>query len=183
MNVTIYFYKLIAQDLECTVCLPLYEMASNGQKSCFTISLKGSFMSPYSTIREETSKFPLSEAKSMLRFYGANHFICIRSHTSVWTSNIGDSVSVIQMKNLDHPNSFNKTFCAFDTENQYLNLVCFQRSYTVLGHTDTLCWLSTVPKLQSPLHSQQNETSSMRADYTCLIHFCIMWHVNQQKFT
>ena len=100
----------------------------------------------------------------MLRFYGANHFMCIRSHTSLCTSNIGSSVSVIQMKKLEHPNGFNKTFCAFDTENQYLNLVCFQRSYTVLGHTGTLYWLSTVPKLQSPLPSQQNKASSMRAD-------------------
>lgn len=183
MNIAIYFYKLIAQDLECTVCLPSYELASYGQKSCFTISLKGNFMSPYSTIRKETSKFPLSETKSMLRFYGANHFMCICSHTSLCTSNIGSSESVIQMKKLEHPNSFNKTFCAFDTENQYLNLVCFQRSYTVLGHTGTLYWLSTVPKLQSPLPSQQNKASSMRADCTCHIHFCIMWHVNQQKFS
>lgn len=148
MNIAIYIYKLIAQDLECTVCLPLYEIASDEYKSCFTISLKRSFMSPHSTIRKETSKVALlSEAKSMLRFYGANHFMCISPHTSLWTSNIGSSVSVIQMKKLEHPNSFNKTFCAFDTENQYLNLVCLQRSYTVLVHTGPLCWLSTVPKL------------------------------------
>ena len=80
MNIAICFYELIAQDLECTVCLPLYEIASDEYKSCFTISLKRSFMSPYSTIRKETSKVPLSEAKSMLRFYGANHFMCISPH-------------------------------------------------------------------------------------------------------